>query len=157
MISIVFFVLSAQCEQRSFWNNYYTVLRTREYLADNGLADMVPQHKSLHPNNCITTSYYPFSYPLRNFVSLRFFASRSSCMRVAVLFVNAINTEQTVFKKHDKKVSRYYVITYPSPYMQLFSNSNQHTQQDHSYPGSPLFNRAILSIVISPETFLKFN
>lgn len=66
------------------------------------------------------TSYPPFPYCLPNFILLSSFANRNSCMHFAVLFVNAINTEQTVFEKHDNKASRYYVITHPSPCMSAF-------------------------------------
>lgn len=95
------------------------------------------QELMCYPNNCISPSYYASPYCLSKFVSLRFFASRNSCMGAVVLFVHAISTEHKVFKMCDKW-SRYYVVTHPSPRCQTSSKPSQQPQRDHSWSRSPV-------------------
>lgn len=87
-------------------------------------------------------------YSLSKFVSLRFFASRNSCLGIAALFVQAISTEHKVFKTFDKSI-RYYVITHPSPRLPVSPVSScsriMHGQ-------GVLFNRAAVPTAVSPET-----
>lgn len=71
------------------------------------------------------------------FVSLRRFASRNSCVGIAVLFVHAISAEHKVFKTCGKS-SRYYVITHPSNRCQTSSKRSQQPQQDHAWSRSPV-------------------
>lgn len=97
MISVIF--LFSQCEQRSVWNNYYPMWGPGSILQTMVCYSPTTQKSTYYPNNYISPSYYPFPYPLPNFVLLRFSASRNAGMRVAVLFVSAIST---VFKKHDE-------------------------------------------------------
>jgi len=90
MISVIFLFSSGSVSRDpSVWHNYYPMRGPGSTLQTMDCYSPTAQKLRCCPNNCMSPSYYPFSYPLPNFILLRFFATRNSCMQVAVLFVNA--------------------------------------------------------------------
>lgn len=116
----------------------------------------VPQHRSQHTT---VTTVFPLLITL--FPTLFLILSYRGSLPAEMLVCGLHSSLLVLSTQFSKRMTRGRADIMSSPIhhpgCQPFNKSNQQAQQDHSCSRSPLFNRATVSIVISPETFLKFN
>lgn len=108
-----------------------------------------------YPNNCISPSYYASPYSFSKFVSLRFFASRNSCMGAAVsLFM--LSAQSTKFSKC--VTSQAGIMSSPIHHPDVRLPVSPVSSFNRIIRGQGvLLNRAAVPTAISPETLHKFN
>lgn len=158
MISVIFLFSSHSVSwDPSVWNNYYTMWGPGSILQTMDCYSPTTQKLTCYPNNCMSLLISLFPTP---FLILSYWGSLPAEILVCGLRSSLLmpSTQSRQFSKSMTR-RRAGIMSSPihHPVCQPFSKFNQQTQQDHSCSRSPLFNRATVSIVISPETFLKFN